>query len=92
MRNIFATFLQQGVSTKITLRKKPRERRFVIIVNGVNSEYGLSDETNELIHLEGPVLDPALFPQVNALIHQYFGKTRAIVKLNHDDFLDYDDV
>ncbi|MFX1707188.1 hypothetical protein PV783_24685 [Chitinophaga sp. CC14] len=91
MRNISATFNLDGLPTKVSLRKKPRQRRFLVIINKEISEYGISDETNEVEYLEGAVLNPYLYEKVCLLIWQYFPKCRAIVKLGHDDYEDYDD-
>ncbi|MET7000675.1 hypothetical protein [Chitinophaga defluvii] len=91
MRNISATLNLDGVPTKVVVRKKPRERRFEVVVNGQLSQYGISDEDEELIFLEGSALLPTVFLHIQRIIAQYFPKTRAIDKLNHDSYSNYDD-
>lgn len=91
MRNVNCTFNVDGVPTKISLRKLPRQRRFQAVIDRNITEYIISDETNEVEHYEGPVLSEYLFNQISALIRQYFPKVRAIEKIGEDNYEDYDD-
>ncbi|MFB6457775.1 hypothetical protein ACE38W_21070 [Chitinophaga sp. Hz27] len=91
MRNISCTFNVDGVPTKVILRKIPKERRFSVSLDGVSTEYVISDETNEIEYYDGPVLNDYFFSRVVWLIRQYFPNVRAIVKAGEDDYEDYDD-
>ena len=91
MRNIACTFNVDGVPTKINLRKLPSQRRFQVIIDHSITEYIISDETNEVEHYEGPVLDDYLFARITSLIRQYFPNVRAIVKIGEDNYEDYED-
>jgi hypothetical protein len=91
MRNIACTFNVDGVPTKISLRKLPRQRRFQAIIDRNITEYIISDVTNEIEYYEGPVLSDYLFTRIASLIKQYFPNVRAIMKIGEDNYEDYDD-
>jgi hypothetical protein len=91
MRNIACTFNVDGVPTRLSLRKLPRQRRFQAIIDRNVTEYVISDETNNLEYYEGPVLPPYLFEKISALVKQYFPNVKAIIKIGEDNYEDYDD-
>lgn len=91
MRGIEVTFNMDGVPTRMRLRKMAQQRRFQVIINKETSEYIISDETNKIEHYEGLKLNDDLFIRICALIGQYFPNTRAIKKIDEDDYADYDD-
>ncbi|WP_143308229.1 hypothetical protein [Chitinophaga vietnamensis] len=91
MRNISCTFNVDGIPTKLMLRKVAKERRFMAFVDGVATEYIISDHTNEIEYYDGPPLNDFFFERVRWLIKQYFPNVKAIVKIGEDDYEDYDD-
>ena len=91
MRHIIIHIQTDGVSTELYVRKVSKERRFVVKLDGIVSEYGLEDQTNELIHWDGPELNVFFYRHLKNLINQYFPRCRAIAKLGYDDYADYDD-
>ena len=70
MRTLACSFLVNGVSRQVALRK--REKKFQVVIKGDLMEYTLTPE-NTLTQVTGPVItEPALFAQIEWMIRNYF--------------------
>ncbi|MBC9909132.1 hypothetical protein [Chitinophaga varians] len=80
---------------KVRLTKIQRKRMFKVTWEEYDKThitvYAISDETNVLDYYEGAPMSLILHNRTIQMIQQYFTNTKAIMKIEEDDYDDYDD-
>jgi hypothetical protein len=78
MRTLACTFLVNGINTKVSLRKRGREKRFQIVIRGEVLEYTCTEQ-NDIQQVNGPELaETALLPHIEWMIRHYFTDTKKV--------------
>jgi hypothetical protein len=73
MRTLACSFTVNGVSRKISLRKKAKEKKYLVVMKGEVLEYAFSKD-NIMLQLAGPTItEPALNDHIEWMIRNYFG-------------------
>jgi hypothetical protein len=73
MRTLACSITVNGVSRKISLRKKAKEKKYLVVMKGEVLEYTFGKD-NTLLQLAGPTLTEAgLSEHIEWMIRNYFG-------------------
>ncbi len=73
MRALACSITINGVSRKISLRKKAKEKKYLVVMKGEVLEYTFGKD-NTLLQLAGPVITEAgLSEHIEWMIRNYFG-------------------
>jgi hypothetical protein len=76
MRTLAFTFNINGAIKKVALRKKVREPKYQVIINGDVLEYAFTGD-NQVEQIDGPVLaETDLQGQIERMLLHYFGKNQ----------------
>jgi hypothetical protein len=77
MRNLSCTFDINGITKKVTLRKVPKERKFLVQFDGHETEYVIT-ETNTVEYTQGPEPEKTLGVRIQWMIMHYFSNTKPV--------------
>lgn len=77
MRNLSCTFDINGITKKVTLRKVPKERKFLVQYDGNETEYIIT-EKNAVEYMHGPIPETTLGVRIQWMIMHYFSNTKPV--------------
>ncbi|ASZ10582.1 hypothetical protein KTO58_22655 [Chitinophaga pendula] len=79
MKNLACSFTVNGTVKTVTLRKVPKERKFIVGVDGITLTYLLT-EKNKIKSLKGNKLPvKELLPHIEWMICHYFINTKQLI-------------